>query len=473
MFGRLTHLLRSPTLRLLLLVLALATLLPGVDAQEASRGTNTVKAVLNDPSTGTTLWSLAKITSTGAVIAGTGDTNIPLYVVTRGGGTTGSAMLNLSGVTSCRMDATASNVRGQYVVASPTVAGDCHAQAAAPSNGIVIGQMDDNATTAGSLALIDTKIIAYVPGSGAGTGTVTSVTITPPPEYTVTGSPITTAGTIAFVKATQTANSHYAGPASGSAAAPTFRALVKADLPAALASTGTVTPTTLAGDVNDYAGCTNGVCRINGGAADRLLTGLTAGTGGDIIDIQNVGTTNALTLKDQSASSSAVNRFLFGGDLTLFPGETLAIIYDATATRWKAWSIGIPDKYKIKPCVISVGSVSVDAPPLADDEDSPRACPNDFEKDWKITTVACMADAGTPTVTPILTAGSATSILTGACTCGAGVWAPCAVNGSPLVHSFSGTGATCSSTPCDLAVNITAAGGTAKFVQVKIKGVLQ
>ena len=98
---------------------------------------------------------------------------------------------------------------------------------------------------------------------------------------------------------------------------------------------------------------------------------------------------------------------------------------------------------------------------------------NIFGKDWKITAVACYANAGSPTVTPILTGGSATSILTGACTCGTGAWAACAVNGSPLVHTFSGTGATCSSTPCDVAANITTAGGTAKFLQIKINGVLQ
>jgi len=444
-------------------------------AQAVDRGTNTVKAVLNDPSTGTTLNLLAKITATGAVLAGTGDTNIPLYVVTRNGSTSNYAMLNLSGVTSCVMDATASNVRGEYVVASVTTAGRCHAQSAAPSNGIVVGTMEDNATTSGSPALIDSKIIAFVPGSGAGTGTVTSVGITPPPEYTVSNSPVVTANVMVWSKVNQNANLLYAGPASGSAAAPTFRAAVKADLPPQLASTGTVTPTALGGDVNDYANCTNGVCRINGQTTDRLVTGIVAGANGDLLFLRNVGTTNALTLKDESGSSTAANRFAFGGDITLFPKDSLILIYDTTLARWTPASTGIPDKYKIKSCVIGVGSVSADAPPLADDEDSPHACPNDFEKDWKITTVACMADAGTPTVNPILTAGAANSMLTGTgiCTCGTGTWAACAVNGAPLVHTFSGTGATCSSPPCDISVNVTSAGGTAKFIQVKIKGVLQ
>jgi len=64
------------------------------------------------------------------------------------------------------------------------------------------------------------------------TGTVTSVAATVPSILTLSGTPITTSGTLAFSLATQTANKVFAGPTSGSAAAPTFRSLVAADLPA-------------------------------------------------------------------------------------------------------------------------------------------------------------------------------------------------------------------------------------------------
>jgi len=47
---------------------------------------------------------------------------------------------------------------------------------------------------------------------------------------TVTGSPVTSAGTLAPTLATQSANTFLAGPTSGSAAAPTFRAITAADL---------------------------------------------------------------------------------------------------------------------------------------------------------------------------------------------------------------------------------------------------
>jgi hypothetical protein len=53
-----------------------------------------------------------------------------------------------------------------------------------------------------------------------------------PAEFTVGGSPITGAGTLAVTKASQTAGTVYAGPVSPApASAPTFRALVAADIP--------------------------------------------------------------------------------------------------------------------------------------------------------------------------------------------------------------------------------------------------
>ena len=73
-------------------------------------------------------------------------------------------------------------------------------------------------------------------GTGGGSGTVTSVGLSLPPFITVTGSPVSTSGTLTGTLATQTANTHFAGPTSGSAAAPTFRALVAADLPVFVAS---------------------------------------------------------------------------------------------------------------------------------------------------------------------------------------------------------------------------------------------
>lgn len=68
--------------------------------------------------------------------------------------------------------------------------------------------------------------------SAAAGGTVTSVGLALPANIlTVSGSPVTTSGTLTGTLATQNANTVWSGPNTGAAATPTFRALVGADLP--------------------------------------------------------------------------------------------------------------------------------------------------------------------------------------------------------------------------------------------------
>jgi hypothetical protein len=61
-------------------------------------------------------------------------------------------------------------------------------------------------------------------------GTVSSVALTAPAIFTVSGSPVTSAGTLSFSLNSQTANLVLASPASGSGT-PTFRAIVASDIP--------------------------------------------------------------------------------------------------------------------------------------------------------------------------------------------------------------------------------------------------
>lgn len=97
-----------------------------------------------------------------------------------------------------------------------------------------------SSTAFGAVKVDGTTITAsagVISAVGGSSGTVTSVALTVPSRMSVTGSPITTSGTLALADNTQTANIVFAGPSSGSAAAPTFRALVGADLPNPTAST--------------------------------------------------------------------------------------------------------------------------------------------------------------------------------------------------------------------------------------------
>lgn len=86
------------------------------------------------------------------------------------------------------------------------------------------------ADSANSNALRKITRANLVSGVG-GNGTVTSVGMTVPSIMSVSGSPITGSGTLAVSLATQQANRIFAGPGTGSDAAPTFRSLVSADLP--------------------------------------------------------------------------------------------------------------------------------------------------------------------------------------------------------------------------------------------------
>lgn len=83
----------------------------------------------------------------------------------------------------------------------------------------------------------------YVNGSGGGgSGTVTSVTFTGDGTVlsSTPSSAVTTSGTVAASLKTQTANTVLAGPTTGAAANPTFRALVSADYPANTVANGSL-----------------------------------------------------------------------------------------------------------------------------------------------------------------------------------------------------------------------------------------
>lgn len=101
------------------------------------------------------------------------------------------------------------------------------------ASGVFTVQIYDTLSRITPLVLIDQNVVA-----GGGAGSVTSVALTVPAEFTVSGSPVTASGTLAVTKATELANTVWAGPTSGGAVAPTFRLLVAADMPA---GTGTVT----------------------------------------------------------------------------------------------------------------------------------------------------------------------------------------------------------------------------------------
>lgn len=68
--------------------------------------------------------------------------------------------------------------------------------------------------------------------------------------------------------------------------------------------------------------------------ANRAITGIAGGTDGRILILHNVGSQVAI-LSDESASSTAANRFALGGDYALLGDHSVALQYDSTTSRWR------------------------------------------------------------------------------------------------------------------------------------------
>lgn len=151
--------------------------------------------------------------------------------------------------------------------------------------------------------------------SVAGAGTVTSVALSLPAEFTVTGSPITSAGTLTGNWATQNANLVFAGPATGSAAAPGFRSLVNADIPA-----------TLTGKTIDDAVINNstiGSLIPSSGVFTTVNTGTLAT---DYIDFDTAATVTRATGRmwwDSADGIQTLNIGMAGSNATLQVGEEM------------------------------------------------------------------------------------------------------------------------------------------------------
>lgn len=174
--------------------------------------------------------------------------------------------------------------------------------AAATDDNVMVG----NGTTWQSKAVPDcdaaTAALNYDTATNAitcrtlslGTGTVTSVALALPGIFTVSGSPVTTTGTLTGALATQAANLVLAGPTSGGAATPTFRALVNADLPLTGVAANTYSSITVntagvitAGSVTQSLAAVTGTLGVaNGG------TGVTA-IGDDNLFLGSAATTAA------------------------------------------------------------------------------------------------------------------------------------------------------------------------------------
>ncbi|RTL49776.1 MAG: DUF2793 domain-containing protein [Bradyrhizobiaceae bacterium] len=108
-------------------------------------------------------------------------------------------------------------------------------------------------------------------------------------------------------------------------------------LPRGLALSGVISPAQITANQNDYnpAGIASASVLQISSDASRTISGLAGGGEGRILCILNVGS-QTITLADESASSSASNRFTLGPNLAIASKQAVILRYDGTALRWFA-----------------------------------------------------------------------------------------------------------------------------------------
>jgi len=152
-----------------------------------------------------------------------------------------------------------------------------------------------------TISALDAASFRTAIGAGTGGGSVTSVGLSLPAIFTVSGSPVTTTGTLTGTLASQTANFFFAAP-DGSAGAPVFRAIVAADVP------------TLNQNTTGTASNVTGIVAVANGGSGTATPALVAGTnvtitgswpnqtinssnsGGTVTSVATSGTVNGITL---------------------------------------------------------------------------------------------------------------------------------------------------------------------------------
>jgi len=97
-----------------------------------------------------------------------------------------------------------------------------------------------------------------------------------------------------------------------------------------------LTPAQITSNQNDYnptGASSSNVLRLSTDAS-RDITGFAFSSAYKTLLVHNVGSFD-IVLKDESASSTAANRFALSGDATLSPDQSVLLWYDTTSSRWR------------------------------------------------------------------------------------------------------------------------------------------
>ncbi len=94
---------------------------------------------------------------------------------------------------------------------------------------------------------------------------------------------------------------------------------------------------TTAGSANDVAISTASLYLLDTSGAAQTITGIVAGRDGQVLTLVNADSSNAVTLTNEDAASSANNRIITGtgGSVTIPAGASTNLIYDSANNRWR------------------------------------------------------------------------------------------------------------------------------------------
>lgn len=183
---------------------------------------------------------------------------------------------------------------------------------------------------AGAVPTFRALTTADIPALPYGTGTVTSVGLSLPSIMTVSGSPVTSSGTLTGTLTTQAVNAIFAGPSSGAAAAPTFRALTTADIPAlsyVSSVSGTTGRITSTGGLTPIIDLASGVITAGTTGSITAIPVITVDTYGRVTSITTAANPQGTVTSVAATVPSVLS--ISGSPIT--SSGTLAITYSGTA----------------------------------------------------------------------------------------------------------------------------------------------
>jgi len=251
-----------------------------------------------------TLTTLSALTTAGSLVISGSQVSGGIFGAINGSALTNLSAANISGILpvgvtgGSGLSIATSQLTGQATLAQlPSIADNTILGNNSGSTGVPIALTP--AQVNAILPVFTTSLNGLAPASGggstnflradgtwaapAGTGTVTSVALSDgstTPIYTISGSPVTGSGTLTQTLNTQSANTVFAGPSTGSAAQPTFRALVAGDIPSLSATYLLLAGGTMSGAI---------------AMGSNKITGLASGTAtGDALQWGQIGVASGI-----------------------------------------------------------------------------------------------------------------------------------------------------------------------------------